>query len=95
MPQVVALIPARSGSKTVPHKNIKCLGGHELLSWSVKACLKTESIDRIIVSTDSDQYAKIALNQGADVPFLRPSVISQDRSSDYEFIKHALDFLYK
>ena len=95
MPSIVALIPARSGSKGVVHKNIRLLGGHQLLEWSIRACQLTPSIDRIIVSTDSEQYAKNAREMGADVPFLRPAQISTDRSTDYDFVRHALDWLSK
>jgi N-acylneuraminate cytidylyltransferase len=89
---VVALIPARSGSKGVPHKNIKSLGGHPLIEWSIKACLKSRLIDRIIVSTDSTEYADLSIKLGAEVPFLRPADIADDRSTDYEFVLHALDW---
>jgi CMP-N,N'-diacetyllegionaminic acid synthase len=89
---VIALIPARSGSKGVPHKNIKTLGGRPLLEWAIKACLKSELIDRVIVSTDSLEYADLSKKLGAEVPFLRPAEISGDRSTDYDFILHALDW---
>lgn len=93
MSNVVALIGARGGSKGVPHKNIKLLGGHSLLTWSIAACLRSHSIDRVIVSTDSPDYAALAIQLGAEAPFLRPAEISGDRSTDYDFIVHALDWL--
>jgi len=93
MSSIVALIPARAGSKGVPHKNIKPLGGRPLIEWSIKACLKSQLIDRVIVSTDSPEYAELAIELGAEAPFLRPSEISADRSTDYDFIVHALDWL--
>lgn len=93
MAKVVALIPARAGSKGVPNKNVRLLGGHSLLSWSIAACLKSPSIDRVIVSTDSAEYAELAQKLGAEAPFLRPASISGDRSTDYDFIVHALDWL--
>lgn len=89
----MALIPARAGSKGVPHKNIKPLGGHALLAWSIAACLRSSTIDRVIVSTDSAEYAALARELGAEAPFLRPEAISGDRSTDYDFIVHALDWL--
>lgn len=92
MAKVVALIPARAGSKGVPNKNIRQLGGHSLLAWSIAACLKSETIDRVIVSTDSVEYAELARKLGAEAPFLRPVEISGDRSTDYDFIVHALDW---
>lgn len=93
MDKIVALIPARSGSKGVPGKNIRLLGGHPLLAWSIMAAKKSALIDRVIVSTDSAEYAKLAVKYGAEAPFLRPADISGDRSTDYDFIKHALDWL--
>ena len=92
MPNIVALIPARSGSKGVVNKNIKKLGGHPLLAWAIAACQKTNIISKVIVSTDSVEYAEIAKYYGAEVPFLRPKDLSDDSSTDYEFIKHAIDW---
>jgi N-acylneuraminate cytidylyltransferase len=91
--KVVALIPARAGSKGVPNKNVRDLGGHPLLAWSVAACTHSVMIDRTIVSTDSPDYAALAQRLGAEAPFLRPAEISGDRSTDYEFIVHALNWL--
>jgi CMP-N,N'-diacetyllegionaminic acid synthase len=93
MAKVIALIPARAGSKGVPNKNVRPLGGHSLLAWSIVACLKSKTIDRVIVSTDSAEYAELARSLGAEAPFLRPAEISGDRSTDYDFIAHALDSL--
>lgn len=93
MSNVVALIGARAGSKGVPNKNIKLLGGNSLLAWSIEACLRSLSIDRVIVSTDSANYAALAITLGAEAPFLRPETISGDRSTDYDFIVHALNWL--
>ena len=93
MSEVVALIPARAGSKGVPGKNIRLLGGYSLLAWSIAASLKTKSIDRVIVSTDSEEYATLARELGADVPFLRPAELSGDRSTDYDFVLHSLNWL--
>jgi N-acylneuraminate cytidylyltransferase len=93
MSKTIALIPARSGSKGLPHKNIKLLGNHPLIAWSIIAATKANDIDRVIVSTDSEEYATIAKKYGADVPFLRPPEISGDRSTDYDFIIHALNWL--
>ena len=93
MSKVIALIPARSGSKGVPNKNTRLLGGHPLIAWSIMAAKKARSIDRVIVSTDSYEYAQLAIQLGADAPFLRPADISGDRSTDFDFIAHALDWL--
>jgi len=89
---IVAVIPARSGSKGVKHKNIYPLYNKPLLSFSIEAAKKTQSIDRIFVSTDSQQYADIALKYGAEVPFLRPNELSQDMSTDYECMAHFLQW---
>ena len=93
MASVVALIPARAGSKGLPNKNVCELGGHPLLTWTIAACRKTANINRVIVSTDSPDYAALSIAEGAEAPFLRPAEISGDQSTDYEFIVHALDWL--
>lgn len=93
MSKVLALIPARAGSKGVPNKNVRQLGGHSLLAWSIAACRKSATIDRVIVSTDSPDYAALAQSLGAEAPFLRPPEISGDHATDYDFIAHALDWL--
>ena len=90
MSKVIALIPARSGSKGVKDKNIRNLGGYPLLAWSILACKKCGLIDKVIVSTDSKKYASLAQKFGAEVPFLRPPEISSDLSTDIEFIDHAI-----
>lgn len=95
MTQIIALIPARAGSKGIPNKNVRMLGSHSLLEWSIAACLKSKAIDRVIVSTDSAEYALLARGLGAEAPFLRPPEISGDRSTDYDFVVHALDWLDK
>jgi CMP-N,N'-diacetyllegionaminic acid synthase len=92
MPKVFAIIPARSGSKGVPDKNIKLLAGHSLMEWSVKTCLKSELIDQVYVSTDSQTYAEKAISYGAKTPFLRPKEISGDKSTDFEFMLQAINW---
>jgi len=93
MADVVAIIPARSGSKGVPDKNIRLLAGAPLIAYSITAARLTANIDRVIVSTDSVLYADIAHKYGAEVPFIRPEEISGDNSTDYDFIKHILDWI--
>lgn len=93
--EIISLIPARAGSKGVLDKNIRNLGGHPLLEWSIKASLLSESISRTIVSTDSISYQEIAISSGAEAPFLRPPSISADTSGDIEFVLHALTELEK
>ncbi len=91
--EFVALIPARGGSKGVPRKNIKDLGGFPLIAYTIAACLQSEMISRIIVSTDDEEIAEIAKEFGAEVPFLRPKELASDRSTDYEFVDHAISWL--
>lgn len=93
MAKITAIIPARSGSKGVPGKNVRNLGGHALIDWSIKACLQSQLLDRVIVSTDSKEYADLAIALGAEAPFLRPPEISGDLSSDYDFVLHLLNWL--
>ena len=90
--KVVAIIPARAGSKTIPKKNIMRLGDYPLIAYSIAAAKLSTLIDDIIVSTDSKEIAEIAKFYGADVPFLRPSNISKDDSRDIEFFKHFINF---
>ncbi len=95
MSRIIAIIPARAGSKGIPGKNIAKVLGHPLMAYSIAAGRETAGIDRVIVSTDSDDFAQIARSYGAEVPFLRPSDISQDYSPDRDFLVHALDWLKK
>lgn len=90
---VLAIIPARSGSKSVKDKNIRLMNGKPMLAYSIEHALAAKKINRTIVSTDSKIYADIALKYGAEVPFLRPTEISGDTSLDIEVFEHALKFL--
>ena len=92
-PTIVALIPARSGSKRVTDKNIKPLAGHPLIAYSIAAALGSGLFDRVIVSTDSERYAAIARHYGAETPFLRPAGQAGDRSPDIDWVEHALAYL--
>jgi CMP-N,N'-diacetyllegionaminic acid synthase len=85
-PKVVAFIPARSGSKRVPDKNIKSLSGHPLLAYTVRAAIDSSVFDAVICATDSELYADVARHYGADVPFLRSAGISGDKSPDIEWV---------
>lgn len=89
----LAIIPARSGSKGLPNKNIKELCGKPLIAWTIETALKSKFLDRIIVSTDSNEYANISKSYGAEVPFLRPKELSTDESTTYEAVKHTIDYL--
>ena len=88
MKKINALIPARGGSKGVPRKNIKLLRGMPLIYYSIKSCLESNYIDRVIVSTEDEEIAQIAEKYGAEVPFLRPSKFAQDNSIDYVVLRH-------
>lgn len=90
-----SIIPARSGSKGVPNKNIKLLGGYPLIAYAICVSRLSSEISRTIVSTDSPEYAEIAKKYGAEVPFLRPPEISQAKSLDIEFIQHAIQWFDK
>lgn len=90
---ILAIIPARQGSKSIPHKNIRSVGGKPLIAYSIEHALASGRITRTIVSTDSTYYADIARSFGAEAPFLRPDNISQDHSTDLEVFRHALQWL--
>ena len=89
--KIIAIIPARSGSKSIKDKNIRELEKKPLIAWSIETCLKSKLISKIYVSTDSKKYAKIAKKFGPVEILLRPKKISSDFSTDYQMIKHAID----
>ena len=89
----IAIIPARSGSKRIPKKNIKLFMGVPIISRTIKQLIKTNIFDLIIVSTDSNKIANIARNSGAEVPFLRPKKISDDYTDTQTVIQHAIKWL--
>jgi len=91
--KVFALVTARSGSKGVPDKNIKHIGGHSLLDWSIKSSLKSQSITHVFLSTDSEDYANIGKECGALVPFLRPNELASDTANDLDVVKHFLSVI--
>jgi YrbI family 3-deoxy-D-manno-octulosonate 8-phosphate phosphatase len=93
MTEVLALIPARGGSKGIPRKNIRDFAGFPLLAWSIAAGLQAECVTRVLVSTDDEQIAAIAREFGAETPFLRPSQFAQDDSTDLPVFQHALGWL--
>jgi N-acylneuraminate cytidylyltransferase len=93
--EVLALIPARGGSKSLPRKNVLPLAGHPLLAWSVAAGLQAETVTRTIVSTDDEEIAEAARAAGAEVPFMRPAQHAQDATPDFPVFLHALDWLDK
>jgi CMP-N,N'-diacetyllegionaminic acid synthase len=90
---VLAIIPARGGSKSIPRKNIKPLGGFPLIAYSIRAALQSPSIHRVLVSTDDQEIADISRQWGVDVPFLRPPELAQDDTLDLPVFQHALRWL--
>ena len=91
--EILALIPARSGSKSVPDKNIRYVAGKPMLAWSIGHALGAGSVTRVIVSTDSEKYAEIARSYGAEVPFIRPAQYATDTALDIDVFRHALSWL--
>ena len=91
--KAVALIPARSGSVRVPDKNVRRLNGHPLIAYTIAAARGSGVFDAVVVSTDSEDYARIARHYGAEVPFLRDAAIAGSTSPDIEWVRHALDAL--
>lgn len=88
-----ALIPARGGSKGIPHKNIKLIGGKPLIAWTIEAALRSTLLDAVIVSTDDPEIAEVARRAGGQVPFMRPSELAQDQTPGLDPVLHALDKL--
>lgn len=91
--RVIAIIPARGGSKRLPRKNVLPLAGKPLIMWSIEAALASKYIDKIIVSTDDTEIADISRAAGASVPFLRPAELASDTASSADVVIHALDYL--
>ncbi len=91
--KVLAIIPARGGSKGIPHKNIKIFAGAPLISYSITAARESQLVTRVIVSTDDPEIARVAREWGAETPFLRPAELAQDDTTDCPVFKHALDWL--
>jgi YrbI family 3-deoxy-D-manno-octulosonate 8-phosphate phosphatase len=91
--EVLAIVPARGGSKSIPKKNIRPFAGHPLLAYSIAAGLQASLVDRVIVSTDDEETAEIARQYGAEVPFLRPAELALDSTPDLPVFEHALSWL--
>src|SRR5512143_1686076 len=92
-PEVLALIPARGGSKGIPRKNIRPFAGHPLIAYSIAAGLQADLVTRVIVTTDDEEIAEVARGCGAETPFLRPAELAQDRTLDLPVFQHALQWL--
>jgi N-acylneuraminate cytidylyltransferase len=93
MTEILALIPARGGSKGIPRKNIRSFAGHALIAWSIAAAKESSYVTRIIVSTDDEEIAAVAREYGAETPFLRPAELAQDNTTDLPVFEHALEWL--
>ena len=91
--KAIAFIFARGGSKGLPGKNIRPLGGKPLIAWSIEHVLAIKRIDRVIVSTDSEEIAAVARAHGAEVPFFRPADLARDDSPEWLAWRHALNYL--
>jgi pseudaminic acid cytidylyltransferase len=89
----LCVIPARGGSKRIPHKNIKSFCGQAMIGYSIKAALKSRCFDQVIVSTDDTEIAEVAKSFGAIVPFVRPDKLSNDYAGTVSVIKHAIEWL--
>jgi CMP-N-acetylneuraminic acid synthetase len=93
--EVLAIIPARGGSKSIPRKNINLFFGHPLIAYSIAAARCSPSVTRVLVSTDDDEIAAISRSYGAETPFLRPAVYAQDDTPDLPVFQHALKWLWE
>jgi N-acylneuraminate cytidylyltransferase len=92
-PEILALIPARGGSKGIPRKNIRTFAGHPLIAYSIAAGLQANRLMRVVVTTDDQEIAQVARSCGAETPFLRPAELAQDRTTDLPVFQHALRWL--
>src|SRR5512136_441882 len=91
--EVLAIIPARGGSKGIPRKNIRPFAGYPLIAYSIAAGLQARMVTRVIVTTDDEEIAGVARSYGAEVPFLRPAELAQDGTLDLPVFQHALEWL--
>jgi CMP-N,N'-diacetyllegionaminic acid synthase len=92
--RVLALIPARGGSKGVPRKNLRAVGGKPLLQWAIEVALESRYIDRVVVSTEDEEIAALGALMGAEVPFRRPDDAASDHATADEVIRHALAVIH-
>ncbi|MFQ5712365.1 MAG: cytidylyltransferase domain-containing protein [Candidatus Geothermarchaeales archaeon] len=90
---VVAIIPARSGSKSIPNKNLRELAGKPLVAWTIEAALRSKMLNRVVVSTDSEEIARVSREWGAEVPFIRPARLATDYTPVLPVLQHAIRFL--
>lgn len=95
MTEILALIPARGGSKGIPRKNIRNFAGYPLIAWSIAAAKQASCVTRLLVSTDNEEISAVAREYGAETPFLRPTELAQDQTADLPVFEHALGWLEK
>jgi CMP-N,N'-diacetyllegionaminic acid synthase len=93
--KLLAIIPARGGSKRLPRKNILDLSGKPLIAWTIESALNSKYIDRVIVSTDNKEIATISKKYGADIPFMRPNNLATDESTSIDVVLHAVNYFEK
>lgn len=93
MPEVLGVVQARGGSKGIPGKNIRNLGGYPLIAYSIASALASELVTRLIISTDDNEIAEVARVYGAEVPFMRPDELATDDAQDFPLFEHALTWL--
>jgi N-acylneuraminate cytidylyltransferase len=89
----IGVIPARGGSKRIPGKNIRPFAGKPIIAWTIQTALESRLFDRLIVSTDDDEIAEVALEHGAEVPFRRPAELADDHTGIIEVVQHAISWL--
>src|SRR3989339_2096135 len=91
--KVLGIVGARSGSKSIPHKNIRPLLDKPLMAWIIEAAKNSKYISRLILSTDSSEYARIGRQYGAETPFARPAEFANDTASDIDYLTHAVQWM--
>src|SRR5437773_6397900 len=91
--EVLALVPARGGSKSMPRKNLREVGGKPMVVHSIEHAHQARTVTRVVLTTDNAEIADVGRKAGAEVPFMRPAEFSRDFSTDYEFVRHALEWL--
>jgi len=91
--KILAIIPARGGSKRLPRKNILPLAGKPLIAWTIEAAIESAYIDKVIVSTDDTEIGAVAESYGVDMPFYRPAYLSSDTATSIDVVLHAIDKL--
>jgi CMP-N,N'-diacetyllegionaminic acid synthase len=93
--KILGLIPARGGSKRLPGKNIKLLSGKPLIAWTIEQALSSKYLDKIIVSTEDEEIAKVSRKHGAEIPFMRPLELAADTAKAIDAITHAIEYFEK